>query len=99
MLQGIARKKQVLALPKQVGQREVDCSNRTMEVDRSKQLSSDPQESDQSVQATVVDRKSRWRKEAVVQEPVKIVRLAAVARHIGVAQHEVEIINCVDSAQ
>ena len=99
MFQRIAGKQQVPAVGKQVGQGQVDRPHRAMEVDRPKQLGPHRDEPHQRRQAAVVDRQPLAAEEAVVQQPVEIERPRAVARHVGVAEHEVHVVDRVDAAE
>ena len=70
-----------------------------MEIDGSKQLGPHRHETHQRIHAAVVDRQPLRTEEAVVQQTIQIKRLLAVPGHVGVAEHEVHVVDRVDAAQ
>ena len=70
-----------------------------MEIDRPKQLGPNRDEPHQGRQAAFVDRQPFVGEQAVVQQPIEVEGLGAVARHVGVAEHEIHVVDRVQAAE
>ena len=99
VLAGVAREKQALAVEEDVLQGEVDGPDGAMEVDRAEQFGADADETDQGGEAPLVDGQPLGREDGVVQQAVQIEGPGAVARHVGVAEHEVHVVDRIQAAE
>ena len=80
-------------------QGEVDGPDGAMKVDRPKQVGADADETDQGGEAPLVDGQPLGREDGVVQQAVQIEGPGAVARHVGVAEHEVHVVDRIQAAE
>ncbi len=99
ILPGIAGKEVRLAVGKQLGERDVDGAHGAVEVDRAEQLGADGDEADQRGQPALVDGQPARREDAVVKESFEVEGAGVVARHVGVAEDEVHVVDRVEAAK
>ena len=99
VLQRVAGKQVLFAGTKQVFQGLVDRPHGAMEIDRAKQLAPGLPKSHQGIHAPVVDRQSPFAKKCVAKQSLEIEGPCAVARHVGIAQHEIHVVDGVEPAE
>jgi len=99
MLQGIAGEQILLALGEQVGQRQVDRSDRAVKVQRAKQFGSHANEPDQGRQPARMNSQPRFAEKTVMQQPFQIKSPCVIARHVRVAKDKVHVIDRVEPAE
>ena len=96
---GLPGNRVALALGEQVAQRQIDRPHGAVKINRAKQLRPHADKLHQRRQAAMVNRQAVRAEEAVVQQSLEIERPGVVARHIGVAEHEIHVVDGVDAAE
>jgi hypothetical protein len=99
MFERIAGEQELATLPEQVLEHQVDRADGAVEVQRSEEVGADPHEADERLHPSIQNRQASIRKERVADQPVEIERPRAEARHVGIAQDEVHVVDRVDPAQ
>ena len=99
VFQRVAGKDVPLALDEQVLQGQVDRPHGAMKIDGPEQLGADGDESHQGRQPALVDREPLGGEHGVVQQAVEVECPGAIARHVGVAEHEVHVVDRIEAAE
>lgn len=99
VLQGISGEQPPHGLSEVVFECDIDAADGAMEVDAAKQIGSCFDKIDQRGHATGVDCQSAVCKEAVMDESGDVERASVVAGHVRVAEHEVHVVNGIDTAE
>ena len=96
---GLPGKRSALAVDEQFLQRQVDRPDRAVVIDRAKQVAPHGDEPHQGRKAALVDRQPRGGEQAVAQQAVEVEGPLAVARHVGVAEHEIHVVHRIQAAE
>ena len=96
---GLPGKRSALLSMNSSWRRQVDGPHGAVIIDRAEQVAAHGDEALQGREAALVDRQPAVGEHAVAQQPVEIEGPLAVARHVGVAEHEVHVVDRVQPAE